>query len=151
MPIADATTIADHTGLEAAIANTAASHLGRAERDLRSVLGADRTDTSKSEYDRIVALGTGHDDYQALQEAESLLAVAYAMPFLNLRPTEKGGLVTAVGFDASRVELMRTFDARRLSRMIRQQAHGRIDYLIHSATVDESGDVSTSHSPPFVI
>lgn len=151
MPIADAPSIADFSGLEPAIANTAADHLHRAERDLRSVLGEDRTDSSKAEYDRIVALGPAHDDYQALREAESLMAVAKAMPFLNLRPTEKGGLVTAVGFDASRQELMRTYDAQRLARIIRQQAHSRIDYLIRSKTVDSSGDVLTSHGPTFVI
>ena len=142
MAIADANSIAQYTGLDTALATKAASHVNRAAEDLRSLLGRqlysglgagadlihieEPFEDDTYEYDRIVALGAEDDDYKTLLEAESLLAVVYAGPFLNLRITERGGMVSATGFESTRVEYRSQNQVRQLQREMRQQAHALV-------------------------
>ena len=57
-------------------------------------------------YDDIVSKGAGNEDYEALQEAESLLFVYFALPRMNLRVTEKGGLQRRTGVVDNENDLM---------------------------------------------
>lgn len=72
-------------------------HLKKAELRLRELIG-------DAKYDELNA-NSGSQRDQAAQ-AESYLTAYYALPFLNLRVTKKGGFVMATGFEQSRNELM---------------------------------------------
>lgn len=114
MALATKSSIAQATGLEEAYLDGVEARAAQAERHVRGVLGDAR-------YDEIASLGSGAD-YDALVEAESLLALYYALPLKNLYLTEKGGIVTATGVEESRTELMRAFELDRYRSELRRQA-----------------------------
>lgn len=122
MPIADAISIALHSGLEAPVATKAAVRASSAERDARILIGDE-------EYDRILELAPNSvsddidEEYAVLLEAESLLCVAHALPTLNVRVSEKGGLVSEVGFEHTRAVLLSSNQVKAYQREFRQQAH----------------------------
>ena len=71
----------------------------RAERRVRREITSDG-------YDDIEAAGPGSDDFEALKEAESLIVAYIALPRLNLRLTEKGGLQRRTGVVDNENDLM---------------------------------------------
>lgn len=89
-------------------ANKLDTNIDRASIDVIALIG-------QSTYTTLSALPDADADRERADRAESALALYYAMPFLNLRWTEIGGLVRAVGFDQGRTELMskRELDAYR--------------------------------------
>ena len=98
MALATVSSIAQATGLDAAYLAGSDARALQAEREARQVLGDTR-------YDEIVASGSGAD-YDALVEAESLLALYHALPLMNLMLTERGGIIRATGAEESREELI---------------------------------------------
>ena len=112
MPLATSASIQLYTGLDAPAAQRAAVHALSAEVALCAELG-----------DAAYAAACGDAELSPLAErAESLLAVAEALPLLNLRVTEKGGLVDAVGWDASRAEMLSQREITRLTDSLRERA-----------------------------
>jgi hypothetical protein len=112
-----AQTIMLATGLDEAAATKSLHALRRAEADVRSLIG-------NEEYDRVAAIEEeGDEEVDDLTEALSLLCLVYALPTLNVRVTEKGGLVSAVGFEQSRTELMSQGALQKLQHSMRGQAH----------------------------
>lgn len=73
-------------------------------------------------YDDIDALPGANQDRQRADLAESLLTVFYALPHLNIRLTTQGGLVKAIGFEASRTEIMGKGELERLRGSYYSQA-----------------------------
>ena len=107
------------SGLGAEACERVLSYASRAERAVRQVV-------TDEVYDEITARDTGDVDRQDLVTAEATLAYAYALTLLNLRVTDKGGLVRAIGWDQTRQELMTPYQVKRLQRELIESARALI-------------------------
>lgn len=126
MPIATIVDIIEHTGLEPDVAQKAERKLPLASQRVRKLVG-------DLYYEALEAAAEGGEQYERRQrvvQAECLLAYADALPELNLRLTEKGGLVRSTGYGESRQSLMskRELDDYRLD--LTAQAKALISDLI---------------------
>lgn len=154
MPIADSTLIQTLTGWSATIGDKVANHLTEAEYKAKEVLSTNRTrgeasgtegsdnyktilDAESERYDEIAALGAGNKHYVALQRAEAKLAIYYALPFLNLRPTEKGGLTKALGNVEGGIDVMGTRELTDVRRELFAQSLETLKRLIRKSEADE--------------
>lgn len=98
MPVTDVPAIKTHTLLDTDPAEKVANYADEAEATLR-VLVTDAV------YDDIA--GGSDAKYEKLQRAESYLCLWAAIPFLNLRPTDTGGLSKIIGYgDQTHEKLM---------------------------------------------
>lgn len=89
-------------------------HVNSASIELRKLFGASLYQTIVDE----------DDDMQRRIECvkgESLLAFAYALPFLNIDTSGKG-IVSAKGWDSNRSELMSVEQTQELAALVRAQA-----------------------------
>lgn len=97
MPITTALKIAEHCLLDTDPAGKVFTYADQAEAKLRFLL------TSET-YDEVKAEGAGQENFDNLQRAESYLSLYFALPFLNLRPTELGGLSKIIGYGEHQTE-----------------------------------------------
>ncbi len=91
MALTDQIKVLEHNGLSADLALKVFQYQDEAENLLRQWIG-------DSKYEEVEA-NTSHAYYTKVQKAESLLCYAYALPVLNMRVTEKGGVVKMIGLD----------------------------------------------------
>ena len=128
---ADEHTIAEHTQIPVKAAKKAFRFIPQARAELRSVIGADT-------YDSVHSTGSG-TDHDKCEQAESLLALSFALPLLNLRPTDRGGLSKAIGMAAENVEqLMSAREMERYAGIIRLQAIEIVADLVPEYDDEES-------------
>ncbi|APF20395.1 hypothetical protein Calab_1456 [Caldithrix abyssi DSM 13497] len=98
MPLTSEIKVTEDCNFPQEIQDKLTVHLKKAEVRLRELIG-------DAKYDELESASSGDQRDKAAQ-AESYLTAYYALPFLNLRVTEKGGFVMATGFEQSRNELM---------------------------------------------
>lgn len=99
-------------GLQPPLPARVALHAAEGEREARAAVG----DAAYG------AAGVGTPARAALDRAEAYFALAAAVPVLNLRATELGGLVRSVGYAESRNDLLSVADVAALQALYRQQA-----------------------------
>lgn len=129
--LATHTTVRSEANLPASITEaTLQPHINSASIELRKLFGAEL-------YEEI--LGEEEDAQRRVEcvKGESLLAFAYALPFLNIETAGKG-IVTAKGWDANRSELMSVGQTQELASLVRAQA---MDLLTpHAPPIDDDTD-----------
>ena len=135
MPLSSADDVIAALSLDAtasaAMAQRVLAQAPSAERETRREIGTDR-------YDAIVA--AGGDDLTALAAAESAICAAIALPRLNLRPSERGGLVRSAGADQTRTEFMSLREVKAYAAEIRMDAERALDELRSAeAVLDDLG------------
>ena len=109
-----------------ALAGRALKQAQAAERETRREVGSDR-------YDEIVDAGGA--ELAQLAAAESAICAAIALPRLNLRPSERGGLIRSAGADQTRTEFMSLREAKAYAAEVRAQAERDLDPLRGAAAV----------------
>jgi hypothetical protein len=154
MSIATSTTIQAVTGFNATIGSKIEDHLNEAEIECKRILSTSRTrgeatgtegadnirtvlDVERERYDEIVALGSSNKHYIALQRAEALLATYYALPFLNMRLTEEGGLMRAIGLVEGQRDLMSNMEMEAYRRSIYAQVYAILMKLLRVEDASE--------------
>lgn len=155
MAIATSTTITAVTGFNSTIAGKIDDHLTDAELECKRILTTSRTwdepdgtegddnyktvlDAESERYDEIVALGAGEKHYVALQRAEALMATYYALPFLNMRLTENGGLSRAVGIAEGQNDLMSNQEMEAYRRTVYGRAYELLRKLLRTTDAVET-------------
>lgn len=148
MALANSQTIYEATGFDVAICEKIERFASRAALEAKRLLSSTRsedeatgTETEGSatyttrldrigvRYAEIEALGADNTLYQYLELAESLLAVYYALPALNLRITKEGGLATAIGLVEGQRDLMTQREMQAYRREFYRQARELLDDL----------------------
>lgn len=139
--LTDATKIEAHLCVSAATATEIAKRLRIAEIYLRNLKG----DTW---YDDLVALGgtdPGDGSLSRAEEAESLVAFYYALPHLNLRIDEDGGILLQEWTDDGQGgRLQKAFSTMRTLDAARAELLSQAKCLIYGdVTVEYTGEEST--------
>lgn len=141
MPLTSPQKVIEHTGFPQSLVEKIARHIAMAETWMRKIIG----DTT---YDDLSTRHKADPDRQRATRAESLLSVYFAMPVLNLRPTDRGGFVKATGIDQgpnqSRNELMGINEMERYRYKIYRQAMELIEDMILQEDDDLEGPVKMS-------
>ncbi len=130
MPLTNSQKILEYTSFPQDLVGKLDPHIQKAEKRLRSLISDDL-------YEDLYTRHQADPDRQRATHAESLLSVYFAFPFLNLRPTTRGGFVKATGVDQSRNELMGKGEMERYRYRLYQQALE----LIADMVVQETGDL----------
>lgn len=106
------------------LSDKALIHVPQAERYLRNRV-------SDSVYSAAQTAGSGAD-YDALKQAEAMLAVSYALPYVNMRLTETGGLSKVIGMADmdSREELLTFGQIKQIQKELVSQANEITQHLI---------------------
>ena len=136
MIISSAQDITDSLGLTlngTSLAEKAFAHAKRAERYLRGRV-------TDAVYD--AAENTSDDNHETLKSAEAMLAVSYALPFVNLRVTETGGLTKVIGLNdlESREELLTPRAVDRLRHQLKAEADELTAHLVPVPSDDADVD-----------
>lgn len=156
MAIATTATIRTVSGFDEAAATKVADHLPEAVLEAKRLLTTSRSSAAATgsevtggvtytsildritvRYDEIVALGSSDQHYIALQRAEALLAVYFALPYLNMRVTEKGGLARAIGLAEGVNDLMSNQELEAYRRSIYVLAHEALRMLVRDTDASE--------------
>jgi hypothetical protein len=133
--IQNSTEINDSLGLTLngeELSTRALVHVPQAERYLRNRV-------SDSVYSAAQTAGTGAD-YEALKQAEAMLAVSYALPYVNMRLTETGGLSKVIGMADmdSREELLTFNQIKMIQKELVSQANELTQHLIPTSEDPEN-------------
>ena len=134
MALTSADQIITDTGLPADIKTRLASYIGPAEKQMRRLI-------TDAVYDDYSARPADDPDRVRAVQCESFLTCFYAFPFLNLRPTTKGGFVKATGFDQNRNELMSKYELDRYRHEYYKRALALIEDEIDNALGDEPVEI----------
>ena len=105
MALATAQTIADVTGISSGKLTAAATRATRASKQVRRRITDDER-LYEALYQEIVDRGSGDDAYDLLEAAESLLALYYGLPFMNLYVTDIGGIIRESGHERDKRRTM---------------------------------------------
>lgn len=132
MPFADANTISIHTQIGDKAAGKAVRFVPQAAAELKSLISA-------ATYDSLLASGDGTEGYSECEQAESLLALSFALPFINLRPTDRGGLSRIIGLDSqTSEEIMSAREMERYTGLMKQQAAALVAGLAPEVDADST-------------
>lgn len=132
--------IEKYSGFPADVAAKLEKDISKASKKLRALIG----DTA---YDDLSSRPAEDPDRERAAQAESLLAVYYGLPKLNLRVTKIGGIVKATGIDQTRNEIMSKNEMEKYRADFLGQALFLIDDLIEE-DLDEDGNVD-GYTGPF--
>lgn len=123
MSVTTVNDIQDHCGLAEGPATKVFNYVDSATRKIKELISSDV-------YEQ-VAGDQGDANYDPMQRAESYLCLYFALPFLNLRPTEIGGLVKTVGYGEMQTEqLMGLGELKAYQIKLYQMAIGLLERLI---------------------
>ena len=155
MAVASLRTIESVTGFSTDVGLKVVEHLPEAELECKRILSTRRTrgevtgtevtggatyrtvmDVESERYDEIEALGSDDKHYEALQRAEALMAVYYALPTMNLRMTEAGGISLAIDVEGTR-SLMSQREMEAYRRSYYSQASEVLEKLYRYHEADE--------------
>jgi hypothetical protein len=106
-------------------------HLEGAEVRLRSLLGEDL-------YDEVLVESANEQRKKNLIRAESMIALSFAIPVLNIRAGPKGGFVRSTGFGDGRNDFVSYDDANKLADHFYKSA---IDLVSKYVEIDEYSDI----------
>lgn len=139
----NAVLIIAHTGFPEELGQKLALHISKAEKRLRALI-------SDATYDELFSRPAEDPDRERAVQAESLLAVYFALPFLNLRITKTGGIVKATGMEATQTEIMSKNEMEKYRYNFLAQALLLIDDLITEETGEE-GDLKAFDGGTFTM
>lgn len=141
MALAKLQDIADNNDLTYEVASKVEKYLNRAEQQMRRWIGDEK-------YEDMLAVETAaayktaesnreyaDTEYANVVEAESLVAFALALPRLNMRLQEKGGLVKSTGFAESMNSLMGKRELDSYVRDINAQAKLLVQEIIYHGII----------------
>lgn len=116
------------------LAERSFAHVKRAERYLRARVGDAAYDAAST--------SSNDENYPALRTAEAMLAVSYALPFINLRITDTGGLSKVIGMNdlESREELISPGQVYRIQRRVKADADEITAHLVAVPADDNDVD-----------
>lgn len=121
MPLANSLSIQEYGFVREKIGDKAAKFVKRASQQMKDWMTADV-------YGEI---DDQHASYDEARQAESLLALSFALPQLNMRFSDLGGLSKIIGIDSQNSEeLMSFFQIKRYQEELRKQAFQLIEGLI---------------------
>lgn len=140
MPITDADAVQEHTQLRSKAADKLFGFAEHAEKRLRELVSDDTYDEIKGDPE--------HDDYDALQRAESLLCFFYGVQFVNLRPTELGGFSKIIGYGDQQTEQLMS---HRELLSYRSKIYGMALELIEDLLPDLDDEAESYDAGPFSV
>ncbi len=121
MALADSDSIKQYGFVRQKIADKAVNFVNRAEKQLRGWI-------TDSVYD---GLEDASEEKDLAKQSESLLALAFSLPQLNMRFSELGGLSKVIGIPGENSEeLMSYRELRIYAEELKKQAFDLIDQLI---------------------
>lgn len=121
MPLANSLSIQEYGFVREKIGDKAEKFVNRASQQMKDWLTADVYGEIDDE----------HTNYDEARQAESLLALSFALPQLNMRFSDLGGLSKIVGLDSqTSEELMSFFQVKRYQEELRKQAFQLIESLV---------------------
>jgi len=141
--ITNAVLIIAHTGFPEDLGSKIVIHGDKAEKRLRALISDDT-------YDDLSSRPAEDPDRERAAQAESLLAVYFALPFLNLRITKTGGIVKTTGLEATQTELMSKGEMEKYRYNFLAQALLLIDDLI-TEEIGEEDDLKAFDGGTFTM
>lgn len=131
--ITNAVLIIAHTGFSEDLGQKLILHAGKAEKRLRALISDDT-------YEELSSRPAADPDRERVAQAESLLSVYFALPFLNLRITKTGGIIKTTGLEPTQTEIMNKTEMEKYRYNFLSQALLLIDDLILE-DIGEAGDL----------
>lgn len=135
MPLTNQSKVESHNNLTYEVASKVFEFADEAEEMVRKWIG-------DSKYDEIAA-DTSHSFYSKAQKAESLLAYGLALPLLNMRVSEKGGLVKNTGFSESVNDIMSKRELDSYCRNLFARARNLLRKLLLASKIDTRPQYNT--------
>ena len=126
MPLTNLNKIESHNNLTYKVAVKVENFADEAEDMVRKWIG----DTKYNE----VAASESHTYYSKVQKAESLLSYGLALPVLNMKLTEEGGLIKSTGFAESSNSIMGKWEMDSYSRNLFARARQLLRKLLLAST-----------------
>lgn len=123
--------IKSHTGVSAHAAKRIEQFLDEAALLLQDLI-------SKSLYEDLEAAPTNDEKKLIAERAESYLCVYAALPFLNLRFTDLGGLSKIIGFGDRSEELMSQYESAKYQAAIWSRVQNLVRQIVDENAADDN-------------